>query len=482
MAKEASSKLEWRINVPDGTSKILEPEFGLVGKIWLGLKGFMGGLILKVLKKVWNLRVADPRKVIHSIKVALALSIVSLFYYMRPLYDDFGGNAMWAVMTVVVVFEYTVGATLCKCINRAAGTFLAGALGIGIHWVADKSGDKFKPIILGISVFLFASGATFSRFIPSVKARFDYGALIFILTFSLVSVSGYRVVELFVLAEQRLSTIGIGTSLCILVTMLFCPIWAGCELHRLIHQNMEKLADSLDGCVTEYFIDNGTFTISEEDLNKKIQGYKCVLHSKATEESMGNFARWEPTHGRFNFGHPWKQYLKIGASLRNCAYCIEILNSCTGSEIQAPPCLRKHLSDKCLKVSSNSTNVLKELALTIKKMKNSSKIDFRVAEMNFAVQELQDALKSLPSHLIASSSSTGAVTIKKANLPPIMKVLPLVTVVSLLAEIAGRIGGVVDAVEELASLAEFKPAKDRKPKQDQPTNKTLSHNLNHQTI
>ncbi|XWS32015.1 hypothetical protein CRYUN_Cryun23aG0124600 [Craigia yunnanensis] len=62
-----------------------------------------------------------------------------------------------------------------------------------------------------------------------------------------------------------------------------------------------------------------------------------------------------------------------------------------------------------------------------------------------------------------------------------MKVLPLVTVVSLLADIAARIG-VVDAVEELASLAEFKPAKDRKPKQDQPTNKTLSHKLNHQTI
>ena len=109
MAKEASSKLEWRINVPDGTSKILEPESGLVGKIWLGIKGFMGGLILKVLEKVWNLGASDPRKVIHSIKVGLALSIVSFFYYIRPLYDDFGGNAMWAVMTVVVVFEYTVG-------------------------------------------------------------------------------------------------------------------------------------------------------------------------------------------------------------------------------------------------------------------------------------------------------------------------------------------------------------------------------------
>lgn len=38
-------------------------------------------------------------------------------------------------------------------------------------------------------------------------------------------------------------------------------------------------------------------------------------------------ARWEPAHGNFNFRHPWKLYLKIGASARTCAYHIEALNS-----------------------------------------------------------------------------------------------------------------------------------------------------------
>lgn len=49
---------------------------------------------------------------------------------------------------------------------------------------------------------------------------------------------------------------------------------------------------------------------------------------------QANFARWEPTHGNFNFGHPWKQYLKIGAAMRNCACCVESLSSCMNSEIQ----------------------------------------------------------------------------------------------------------------------------------------------------
>lgn len=92
-----------------------------------------------------------------------------------------------------------------------------------------------------------ASVATFTRFIPTVKARFDYGAMIFILTFSLVSISGYRVDELVMLAQQRVSTIAIGISLCILVSMLFWPVWAGDKLHNQTISNLEKLAISLEG-------------------------------------------------------------------------------------------------------------------------------------------------------------------------------------------------------------------------------------------
>lgn len=45
-------------------------------------------------------------------------------------------------------------------------------------------------------------------------------------------------------------------------------------------------------------------------------------------------ARWEPAHGRFRFRHPWKQYLKVGAMMRSCAYCIETLSGFINSEVQ----------------------------------------------------------------------------------------------------------------------------------------------------
>lgn len=51
----------------------------------------------------------DPRRIVHSFKVGFALTLVSLFYYYQPLYNNFGVSAMWAVITVVVVFEFSVG-------------------------------------------------------------------------------------------------------------------------------------------------------------------------------------------------------------------------------------------------------------------------------------------------------------------------------------------------------------------------------------
>ncbi|XP_059645383.1 aluminum-activated malate transporter 10-like [Cornus florida] len=478
--------VEWRIRVGNGSSETLAPESsGIASKAWHGFQGLIVGLAMRVwrfIKKAWDLGVDEPRKVIHCLKVGMALTVVSLFYYMRPLYDGVGGNAMWAVMTVVVVFEYTVGATICKCLNRASGTFLAGALAVGVHWLASQSGEKIAPIIVGVSVFLLASAATFSRFIPVVKARFDYGAMIFILTFSLVTVSGYRVEKLIDLAHQRLSTIIVGISICIVIIMLIRPIWAGEELYLLIICNMDKLANSLDGCVAEYFSDSEGTTNSKEGCDKKLQGYKCVLNSKATEDSMAGFARWEPAHGRFNFQHPWKQYLKIGASMRNCAYCIEALNSCINSENQAPELIKKHLSGVCLRVGTNSSSVIKELAINIKSMRKSSTIDFAIDEMNSAVQELQNYLKSLPGILISPPPDSEAKTpenekgesvLSTTTMIPLLEFIPVVTFASLLIEVVARIGGLVDEVEELGKLAEYKPAADEKPKQNQPNNKIV---------
>lgn len=60
-------------------------------------------------KSMWKIGRENPRRVIHALKVGLALTLVSLLYLLEPLYEIVGQNAMWAVMTVGVVLEYTAG-------------------------------------------------------------------------------------------------------------------------------------------------------------------------------------------------------------------------------------------------------------------------------------------------------------------------------------------------------------------------------------
>ena len=58
------------------------------------------------------IRNGDNRRLLHAAKVGLALVLVSLLYMLEVIHDRLGDNAMWAVMTVVVIFEFTAGKIL----------------------------------------------------------------------------------------------------------------------------------------------------------------------------------------------------------------------------------------------------------------------------------------------------------------------------------------------------------------------------------
>lgn len=72
------------------------------------------------LEKIKKIAMDDPRRITHAIKVGLALTVVSTLYYVTPLFDGFGESSMWAVLTVVVVMEYTAG----KCNYENAFGFI----------------------------------------------------------------------------------------------------------------------------------------------------------------------------------------------------------------------------------------------------------------------------------------------------------------------------------------------------------------------
>ncbi|PWA37781.1 aluminum-activated malate transporter [Artemisia annua] len=347
--------------------------------------------VVDFVNKIKKLGKDDPRRIMHSFKVALAITLVSMVYYLRPLYKGIGDTGIWAIMTVVVVFEYTAGATLSKVMNRGLATFLAGVLGIGAKYLASLFGPKAEPIVLGCLVFLLVASATFSRFIPHIKRRYDYGVLIFILTFSLVAVSGYRVDKIIALAHQRLLTIILGGATCIIISICVCPVWAGADLHSLTVSNLEKLASFLEGFgdVFELPSEVDNTNRSAERDRSFLTAYQSVLNSKSTEESLANFAWWEPGHGKFPFGHPWKQYLKIGVLTRQCAYHIEALNGYLDVKYKASSEFRIRVQEPCTKISFEAGKALKELASSVNLFTYPSSSAKHIQTCKNAVEELR---------------------------------------------------------------------------------------------
>ncbi|KAG7961512.1 hypothetical protein I3843_09G020900 [Carya illinoinensis] len=421
------------------------------GVSWLkALPGKAMNKAVKVAKSTKELGQDDPRRVTHSLKVGLALTMVSLLYYWRPLYNDFGVSGMSAVMTVIAVFEFRVGASLSKSLNKGFATLLAGVLGVGAEHTTRLFGEKGEPFALGLLVFLLATTSSFTRFCPRIKARYDYGVLIFILTFTLVSVSGYRVdQQLLQMAHQTVSTVVIGAASCIIISIFVCPVWAGEDLHKLIASNLKNLANYLEGFESEYFQDSvdelmkGGATASEGDKAVLLQGYKTVLNSENDEESLANFARWEPGHGLFPFRHPWKQYLKIGALARQCAYHIEALNGhiVNYSYIQAPIEFRYRIRESTTKMSSESSKALQALATAIKTMTDPSAANSHVEMSKTAINELEIALKA------------DSIVLENADL---LAIIPIASVTSMLIEITRCVEKICESVHELSCLAHFK--------------------------
>ncbi|KAH7685527.1 Aluminum-activated malate transporter protein [Dioscorea alata] len=398
----------------------------------------MVGICTKM-KKLAN---DDHRRLLHSFKVGIALTLVSTLYYVTPIFKGFGSSTIWAVLTVVLVMEFTVGGTLTKGLNRAMATLLAVASAFGAHHVAILTGGKGEVILLGIFIFLIAVVATFLRFIPVIKARYDYGVLIFMLTFSLVAVSSFRNHETFMLAYKRLMTIAIGVAIALLVSVLVFPIWAGEDLHLLTATNLERLAGFLEGFGAEYFGEK----VKHDKIKSKalLQTYKSVLNTKATEDSLANLGRLEPRHGRFRFRHPWKQYQKIGSLCRRCAYLVEALSSyIIRSESQAASELENNtrIRDACMDISKESRSAIKVLASSVKTMTTLS-------DSKNHMTAAAEAAKSLKMTL-----SEEGLLIREA--------LHIATIVSLLLEIVSCAQDIEVAIEELAKLAGFEISSDQ---------------------
>ncbi|GAB2234884.1 hypothetical protein Droror1_Dr00004154 [Drosera rotundifolia] len=395
--------------------------------------------IINIGRRVKETTKSNARSVIHSMKVGLAITIITLIYYYRFCDQGLKVSGTWAVLTVVLVFEHSVGATLGKGLSRAMGTILGAIFSIGARQVAHLAGQKAEPVLSCIFVFLIGALMTFLRFIPKTKAWYDYGLVVFILTFSLISISGYN--ELLDTAQQRICAILTGGFVAAIVCVLICPVWAGDDLHILISRNIEKLGNFLGEFAEEYF--KPTKEELSAEKNAFIEGYKSVLNTKSKEDSLVNFAKWEPPrYQRFRYNHPWKHYTIIGAVVQECGCNLKALNGYLQTEFQASREVKERFEATCTKISHETAKALKNLASSLKTMtKPSPFVKSHIENAKTAANDLKYMFKTS--------------LWQDTNLAD---VIPPAAIASLLMEVVACTEKISEAVQELASLAGFENA------------------------
>lgn len=398
-------KGSYEINIPS-TTKAKQPECrkksgGGGGGGGFSFKGWMWS--------VWEFGKEDSNRVKFSLKVGLAVLLVSLLILFRAPYDVFGTNIIWSILTVAIMFEYTVGATFNRGFNRALGSVLAGIFAIAIAQLALSAGRVAEPFIIGVSIFLIGAITSFMKLWPSL-VQYEYGFRVILFTYCLIIVSGYRMGNPFRTAMDRLYSIALGGIVAVLVNVLVFPIWAGEQLHKELVKSFESVADSLEECVRKYLEDDGSdhpeFSKTVMDEFPDEPAYRTcrkTLNSSAKLESLANSAKWEPPHGKFrHFFYPWSEYVKVGAVLRYCAYEVMALHGVLHSEIQAPYNLRLTFQSEIKEATSQAAELVRCLGKDVSSMKQSIKTSL-LKKVHSSTERLQYAI-DLHSYLLTCHS------------------------------------------------------------------------------
>ncbi|XP_038876064.1 aluminum-activated malate transporter 9-like isoform X2 [Benincasa hispida] len=360
------------------------------------------------IRSVWEFCKEDRNRVLFSLKVGLAVVLVSLLILFQAPYDVFGSNIIWAIITVAIMFEYTVG-----------------MLAIGVAQLAFYTGPVGEPIVIGISIFLVGSITTLMKQWPRLGA-YEYGFRVILFTYCLIVVSGYRMGNPLRIAMERLYSIAIGAFVAVLVNVVVFPIWAGHQLHNHLVSAFNSVADSLQECVKKYLEDQGEWQNFEELPLKALMDEfpnepaykkcKATLNSSSKFETLATSAKWEPPHGRFKqFFYPWAEYVKVGAVLRYCAYEVMALHGVLHSQIQAPYNLRITFKSEIQDAANQAAELMRSLGEDINNMKQSLKIS-HLKNVHSAAEKLQRAIDTHSYLLTPTSDAVGLSTASSSSL------------------------------------------------------------------
>ncbi|XP_076922477.1 aluminum-activated malate transporter 4-like [Bidens hawaiensis] len=381
--------------------------------------------------KVYENGLSDPRQFIFAGKSGLALAFVSILIFFKEPFSYIREHSIWAVLTVIVVFEFSIGATLVKGFLRGLGTASAAILALGCAQLSVWAG-KWQECIVLISIFIAGAITSFLKLYPSMRV-YEYGFRVFMLTFAVVMVSGTS--EFFDTAVSRMLLVFVGAGICLIVSLCVYPIWSGEDLHKLVVDNFRGVATSLEGIIiiitiivtynfnermNEYIfsciecVRSYLQNVEYQRIPSKIlvyqatddplyTGYRAAVQSTSKEEALLGFANWEPPHGPYKmWRYPWSHFLKVSGALRHCAFMVMAMHGCILSEIQAAPELRMMFRNEIQQVGIEGAKVLRELGNKLEKVEKLNPGFEMLDKVHEAAEDLQMLIDKKSYHLVKS--------------------------------------------------------------------------------
>ena len=205
---------------------------------------------------------------IHSLKYPIrvfgSMAFLSLFCTVPTLREMVRGHGVWLILTGIFVNERFVGSVLHKGLNRGAGTALGCVLAFGGHSlfrVLDGYGLMHYNDYLAVALTGTVTGFVYYMRAASWLPSFDYGLLVFTLTFDYLLLSGLQAAQhqgWEAGAEAtlaRLFAIVFSCGVVILFSMFIFPEYAGEYLQDTLSDRLQDIRKTVDDLL-QCFVDS----------------------------------------------------------------------------------------------------------------------------------------------------------------------------------------------------------------------------------
>ncbi|BBN08808.1 aluminum-activated malate transporter family protein [Marchantia polymorpha subsp. ruderalis] len=341
------------------------------------LKNVIRGILLWP-KWAWNSMASQKNLTVISLKSGIAAGLVSIIcvVHFPPPYDELSSIAIWAVVTIDILYEGNIGLSLMKGVNRVAGTLCAGTAAVCLTQLGPDVPEHLYPYYTVFWVFLGGFVFRYLKGIPPLKDQWGYAFTVATIAFHILLLSSYLQPEKVTLPILRFSMILLGFFLASIINLSFMPVYAGDTLHSLVAKNFDAAGAILLRCVTEYsnytMLDHVPDILSGCSEDDKIhQSYHEIVMSDSDIDKLLGAVLWEPCHGAFFNGYPWHLYDDITDYLRYTLYDVIALDSCLRASIQAPKNLRDLFTQEMKEIAEECSKVL---GLLGESMRNMTKV------------------------------------------------------------------------------------------------------------